>query len=157
MVIHGRSGPALEDSLWAGVDEGHSAAGVTASLVFGRGFGGGGFFAARGPVAAARGWRAVAVAPVSTTVAAAVAASIASFAPVAVAAIAAAVPAAVPAAVAEAALLAGLDRLRLDGVHLRFVEVIGLGDQHAEHVLAEVDLALDRRDGGAGRAEVRDD
>src|SRR5260370_19822247 len=73
--------------------------------------------------------------------------------------ISAIVGALVPGGVEARALLAD-DRLRLDGVHLRLVEMIGAGDQHAQHVVAELYVALDGDDRPAwgleeiGRAHV---
>ena len=50
-----------------------------------------------------------------------------------------------------------LDRLRLDGFHLGLVEVVGVGDQHAQDLFAQLHVALDRRDGRRRGGEVGDD
>src|SRR4051812_32243048 len=53
-------------------------------------------------------------------------------------------------AVPGVALLARLDRLRLDRFHLLLVEMIGLSDHHAQEPLVELYVTLDRGGGFPG-------
>src|SRR5690348_16326727 len=107
-------------------------------LFLGGGFSFRGGSGGRGGLAArARGTLAAVSSSISATVAASISTTVSAAIPVAVVAAGAAV---IVRAVPGVALLARLNRLGLDGIHLVLVQVVGPSDHHAQDRLAEVDV-----------------